>query len=65
MCGFKYLSSGGGSHVCGIKPAASIPARREKLKVNNNTGDIGAEIVLDQVLMLADGEAITLGRAAH
>jgi large subunit ribosomal protein L21 len=33
----------------------------EKLKVEQIPADIGAEIVLDQVLMLADGEAITLG----
>ena len=33
----------------------------EKLKVEQIPADIGAEIVLDQVLMLADGEAVTLG----
>ena len=33
----------------------------EKLKVEQIPADIGSEIVLDEVLMLADGEAITLG----
>jgi large subunit ribosomal protein L21 len=33
----------------------------EKLKVEQIPADIGAEIVLDQVLMLGNGEAITLG----
>lgn len=33
----------------------------EKLRVEQLPADIGAEIVLDQVLMLANGEDITLG----
>jgi large subunit ribosomal protein L21 len=33
----------------------------EKLKIEQILADIGAEIVLDQVLMLADGDAVTLG----
>jgi large subunit ribosomal protein L21 len=33
----------------------------EKLKVEQIPADIGAEIVLDQVLMVADGEAVTMG----
>ena len=33
----------------------------EKLKIEQIPADIGAEIVLDQVLLLADGEAVTLG----
>ena len=33
----------------------------EKLKVEQIPADIGAEIVLDQVLMLGNGEDITLG----
>jgi large subunit ribosomal protein L21 len=33
----------------------------EKLKVEQIPADIGSEIILGEVLMLADGEAITLG----
>ncbi len=33
----------------------------EKLKVEQIPADIGSEIILWEVLMLADGEAITLG----
>ena len=33
----------------------------EKLKVEQIPADIGSEITLGEVLMLADGEAITLG----
>ncbi len=33
----------------------------EKIKVEQIPADIGSEIVLDQVLMVADGEAVTLG----
>jgi large subunit ribosomal protein L21 len=33
----------------------------EKLKVEQLPADIGAEIVLDEVLLVADGEALTLG----
>lgn len=33
----------------------------EKLKVEQIVADVGAEIVLDQVLMVADGEAVTMG----
>jgi len=32
-----------------------------KLKVEQLTADVGAEIVIDQVLMVADGEKVTLG----
>lgn len=32
-----------------------------KLKVEQLTADVGAEIVIDQVLMAADGEKVTLG----
>jgi large subunit ribosomal protein L21 len=33
----------------------------EKLKVEQILADVGTEIVLDQVLMVADGEAVTMG----
>lgn len=33
----------------------------EKLKVEQIPADIGAEIVLDQVLMVSDGDAVKLG----
>ena len=33
----------------------------EKLKVEQIPADIGAEIVLDQVLMVGDGDAVKLG----
>ena len=33
----------------------------EKIKVEQIPADIGSEIVLDQMLMVADGEAVTLG----
>jgi large subunit ribosomal protein L21 len=33
----------------------------EKLKVEQIPADIGSEIVLDQVLMVADGENVSLG----
>ncbi|TSA49665.1 MAG: 50S ribosomal protein L21 [Nitrosomonadales bacterium] len=33
----------------------------EKLKVEKLVGEIGSEIVLDQVLMVADGEKVTIG----
>ncbi len=33
----------------------------EKIKVEQLTADVGSEIVLDQVLMVADGDNITLG----
>ena len=33
----------------------------EKLKVEQIPADIGAEIVLDQVLMVSDGDAVRLG----
>lgn len=33
----------------------------EKLKVEQIVADVGTEIVLDQVLMVADGEAVTMG----
>ena len=33
----------------------------EKLKIEQIAADIGSEIVLDQVLMVADGENVTLG----
>ena len=33
----------------------------EKLKVEQITADVGAEIVLDQVLLLASGEDVTMG----
>jgi large subunit ribosomal protein L21 len=36
-------------------------ASGEKLKIEQIAADVGAEIVLDQVLMVADGEAVTLG----
>lgn len=32
-----------------------------KLKVEQLTADVGAEIVIDQVLMVADGEKVTVG----
>jgi len=33
----------------------------EKLKIEQIPAEVGAEIVLDQVLFVADGEAVTLG----
>ncbi len=36
-------------------------ASGEKLKIERIAAAVGAEIVLDQVLMVADGENITLG----
>ena len=33
----------------------------EKIKIEQIPADVGAQIVLDQVLMVADGEAVTLG----
>ena len=36
-------------------------ASGEKLKVEQLAADIGVEIVIDQVLMVADGEKIALG----
>ena len=33
----------------------------EKLKIEQIPADIGSEIVLDQILMVADGEAVTAG----
>ena len=33
----------------------------EKLKIEQIPADIGSEIVLDQVLMVADGDAISVG----
>jgi large subunit ribosomal protein L21 len=37
-------------------------AAGEKLKIEQLTADIGAEIVLDQVLLVADGEQLKMGR---
>jgi large subunit ribosomal protein L21 len=36
-------------------------AAGEKLRIETVPGDVGSEVLLDQVLMLADGDAITLG----
>ena len=36
-------------------------ASGEKLKIEQIPADIGSEIVLDQVLMIADDEAVTVG----
>jgi large subunit ribosomal protein L21 len=36
-------------------------ASGEKLKIETVVADVGSEIVLDQVLMVADGENVTLG----
>ena len=36
-------------------------AAGEKLKVEQIPADVGAESVLDQVLMVADGDAVTMG----
>jgi large subunit ribosomal protein L21 len=36
-------------------------ASGEKLKVEQIAADVGAEIVLDQVLMVADGDNVALG----
>ncbi|MBI4190268.1 MAG: 50S ribosomal protein L21 [Betaproteobacteria bacterium] len=36
-------------------------ASGEKLKIEQIAADIGAEIVIDQVLMVADGEKVALG----
>lgn len=37
-------------------------AAGEKLKIEQIPADIGAEIVLDQVLMVADGDNLKMGR---
>ena len=34
----------------------------EKLKVEQITADVGAEVVLDQVLMVGEGESVRLGQ---
>jgi large subunit ribosomal protein L21 len=34
----------------------------EKLKVEQMPADVGAEVVLDQVLMVGEGESVRLGR---
>ena len=39
----------------------AVRASGAKLKVEQLTADVGAEIVIDQVLMVADGEKVTLG----
>ena len=39
------------------KPTAKI----EKLKIETVVAEVGSEIVLDQVLMVADGDKVTLG----
>jgi large subunit ribosomal protein L21 len=36
-------------------------ASGEKLKIESVVAEVGTEIVLDQVLMVADGEKVTLG----
>src|ERR1700691_1318856 len=36
-------------------------AAGEKLRIEQIAGEVGSEVVLDQVLMLADGEAVTVG----
>ena len=36
-------------------------ASGEKLKIESVVAEVGSEIVLDQVLMVADGENVTLG----
>ena len=37
-------------------------AAGEKLKVEQIPADVGAEVILDQVLMVGDGEAIRVGQ---
>ena len=37
-------------------------AAGEKLKIEQIAADIGAEIVLDQVLLVADGESLKVGK---
>ncbi|MBI4205348.1 MAG: 50S ribosomal protein L21 [Betaproteobacteria bacterium] len=49
----EYIISGGGKQY---RVSAG-----EKLKVEQIPADIGAEIELDQVLLVADGEAVKLG----
>ena len=34
----------------------------EKLKVEQMTADVGAQVVLDQVLMVGDGDAVRVGQ---
>ena len=36
-------------------------AAGEKLRIEQIPGDVGSEVLLDQVLMLADGDAVTVG----
>ena len=36
-------------------------AAGEKLRIETISGDVGSEVVLDQVLMLADGDTVTVG----
>ena len=37
-------------------------AAGEKLKIEQIPADVGSQVVLDQILMIADGEAVTLGQ---
>ncbi|MEW6314722.1 MAG: 50S ribosomal protein L21 [Pseudomonadota bacterium] len=37
-------------------------AAGEKLKIEQIPADIGAEVVLDQVLMVGEGDSVTLGK---
>ena len=43
----------------GVKQYKVAPG--EKLKVETLTADVGAEVVLDQVLMVGEGEAVRVG----
>jgi large subunit ribosomal protein L21 len=36
-------------------------AAGDKLKVEKLEGDVGSKVVIDKILMLADGEAVTIG----
>ena len=49
---YAVIKTGGKQYRC---------SAGEKLKVEQIPADVGAEIVLDQVLLLGDGEAVTMG----
>ena len=69
MRGFPYPASRRGKGVKGPIMYAVIKtggkqyrvASGEKLKIEQLVADVGAEIVIDQVLMVADGEKVALG----
>jgi large subunit ribosomal protein L21 len=59
----QHVSKHGVHHVCGHKNRRQAVSRRagEKLKIEQIPADVGAEITLDQVLMVGDGESVKIG----